>query len=53
MGSLKFWKCEIEGKQCIMNTGKLKGLEKMLQMAGKHKLQELKSGVYCIIMILH
>jgi hypothetical protein len=28
-----------------MNIGRLKGYEKMLQMAGKRKLQECKSGV--------
>jgi len=28
-----------------MNIGKLKGPEKKLQMTGKHKLQECKSGV--------
>jgi hypothetical protein len=42
---LEIFKNKTWGKQYIMNVGKLKGPEKMLQNDGKRKLQECKSQV--------
>jgi hypothetical protein len=39
------------GLQSIINLGKLKGPEKMLQITGKYKLREPKSGVLLYVML--